>query len=613
MHCIKKVTKDLYWVGGNDRRLNLFENIYPIPNGISYNAYLLLDEKNVLFDTVDKSVSGLFFENLSHALNGRKLDFLIVNHMEPDHCATMDELVLRYPEVKIICNAKTLAMIKQFFTFEIDSRVLIIKEMDTLCSGRHTFTFLMAPMVHWPEAMVTYDQTDNILFSADAFGTFGTVDGSIFADEINFQTAWLDEARRYYTNIVGKYGTQVQSLLKKAAGVQIAMICPLHGPVWRKNLEWFIEKYQYWSTYTPEENGVLIAYASIYGHTENTAAILASRLAEQGVTKVKLYDVSVTHASYILADAFRYSHIILASPTYNAGIFPTMETLVHDLVAHNLQNRTVAVIENGTWAATAGGMMQAELAKCKNLTLLKNTLSLKSALKAEQMEVLDALAAEIGSTIGRSAMPQANAHQIEADAMFKLSYGLFVLTAKNEKDNGCIINTVMQITDTPKRIAIAINKANFTHDMVLKAGRFNLSVLSTDAPFTLFRRFGFHSGRDTDKFSDFSALARSENGVYYLTEYANAFLSADVYEKIDCGTHTLFIADLTEAKVLSDTPSVTYQYYFDHIKPKPQPANEAKKGFVCKICGYVYEGDTLPPDFICPLCKHGAEDFEPLQ
>lgn len=613
MHCVKKITEDLYWVGGNDRRLNLFENVYPIPNGISYNAYLLLDEKTVLFDTVDKSVSGLFFENLAHLLDGRRLDFLIVNHMEPDHCATMNELVLRYPEVCIICNAKTLAMIKQFFSFDIDGRVLLIKEMDTLCSGRHTFTFLMAPMVHWPEAMVTYDTTEQILYSADAFGTFGAVDGIIFADELRFESDWLDEARRYYTNIVGKYGTQVQALLKKAAGVEIRMICPLHGPVWRKNIHWFIEKYLYWSSYTPEEEGVLIAYASIYGHTENAAAIAASRLAEQGITNIKMYDVSVTHPSYILADAFRYSHILLASATYNAGIFPPMETLVHDLVAHNLQNRTVAVIENGTWAATAGKLIKDELAKCKNLTVLENTLSLKSAMKPEQSDDLDALISAIHSTLHRPDEIAPDQSKIEPNAMFTLSYGLFVLTAKDEKDNGCIINTVMQITDSPKRITIGINKTNLTHDMVLKTGKFNISVLSTDAPFTLFQRFGFQSGRDADKFDGFTALARSENGLYYLTDFANAFLSAAVTETVDCGTHTLFIADVTEAKVISHTPSVTYQYYFDNIKPKPQPASEVKKGFVCKVCGYVYEGESLPPDFICPLCKHGAEDFEPLQ
>lgn len=612
MHCVKKITQDLYWVGGNDRRIHLFENVYPVPGGVSYNAYLLLDEKTVLFDTVDKAVSGLFFENLEHALAGRKLDFLVVNHMEPDHCATMDELILRHPEVHVICNAKTLAMIKQFFSFPIDSRALVIKEGDTFCSGRHTFTFLMAPMVHWPEAMVTYDATEQILFSADAFGTFGTVDGSIFADENEVDSAWLDEARRYYTNIVGKYGTQVQALLKKAAGVEMKMLCPLHGPVWRKNIGWFIEKYQYWSTYTPEEEGVLIAYASIYGHTENAAAIAAARLAEKGVTKIKMYDVSATHPSYILADAFRYSHLLLASATYNAGIFSPMETLVHDLVAHNLQNRTVAVMENGTWAATAGGLIKAELAKCKNLTVLENTLTLKSALKPEQSETLDALVAALCDTMQQPA-PAVSPAKIEPSAMFKLSYGLFVLTARDGKDNGCIINTVMQITDTPKRISIAVNKANLTHDMVLKTGCFNISVLSTEAPFTLFQRFGFQTGRNADKFTDFTAAARSENGLYYLTEYANSYISGRVIQTVDCGTHTLFIADVTEAKVLSSTPSVTYQYYFDHIKPKPQPAGETKKGFVCKICGYVYEGDTLPPDFVCPLCKHGAEDFEPLK
>ncbi len=611
MHCVKKITNDLYWVGGNDRRTNLFENIYPIPNGVSYNSYLLLDEKTVLFDTVDKAVSARFFENLEYVLNGRKLNYLIVNHMEPDHCATMSELVLRYPELYIICNQKTLAMIKQFFSFDIDSRVFVIKEGDTLSSGKHNFTFLMAPMVHWPEAMVTYDATDKILFSADAFGTFGAVDGSIFADELDFEKVYLDEARRYYTNIVGKYGAQVQALLKKAATVEINMLCPLHGPVWRKNLSWIFEKYNKWSSYTPEENGVLIAYGSIYGHTENAASIIASRLAEQGVTNIKMYDVSLTHPSYIVSDAFRYSHIVLASATYNGGIFSPMEALVNDLVAHNLQNKTIAVIENGTWAASAGKLIKDELSKCKNITLLENVLSLKSSLKAEQTEAVSELVCAIVDSMPK-AENTVDTSKIEPSAMFKLSYGLFVLTAKGQKDNGCIINTVMQITDNPKRITIAVNKANFTNKMILDSGCFNVSVLTTDTPFSIFERFGFSSGKDTDKFEGFNSVARSENGLYYLTEYSNAFISAKVTQSIDCGTHTLFIADVTEAAVLSNAESVTYQYYFDNIKPKPNQTAEKKKGFVCKICGYIYEGETLPADFVCPLCKHPAEDFEPI-
>ncbi|MBQ6324605.1 MAG: FprA family A-type flavoprotein, partial [Clostridia bacterium] len=325
MHCVKQITQDMYWVGGSDRRLALFENVYPIPNGVSYNAYLVLDEQTVLFDTVDRSVSEVFFENLEYLLAGRPLDVLVVNHMEPDHCATMSELVLRYPDVKIYTNAKALAMIRNYFTFDIDSHITVVKEMDTLCTGRHTYAFVMAPMVHWPEAMVSYDTTEKILFSADAFGTFGALNGNIFADEVNFETEYLDDARRYHTNIVGKYGTQVQALLKKAAKLEIAMICPLHGPVWRKHIDWFVDKYQKWSTYTPEEDAVMVAYASVYGHTENVANIIASKLADGGVRNVKVYDVSVTHPSVIVSEAFRVSHIVFASTTYNAGIFVNME------------------------------------------------------------------------------------------------------------------------------------------------------------------------------------------------------------------------------------------------------------------------------------------------
>ena len=611
MYCVKAIHPDLYWVGANDRRLALFENVYPISRGVSYNSYVLLDEKTVLLDTVDKSVSDQFFENVAHVLNGRRLDYLIVNHMEPDHCGTIEQLVLRYPEVKIVCNAKTVQMIKQFFTFDIDSRAVLVKEMDTLCTGRHTLAFVMAPMVHWPEAMVTYDTTDKVLFSADAFGTFGAINGNLFADEVNFETEYLDDARRYYTNIVGKYGTQVQTLLRKAATIDIQTICPLHGPVWRKNIGWFIDKYVKWSTYTPEENAVMIAYASVYGNTANVADILASKLADAGVRNVKVYDVSNTHPSVLVAEAFRCSHLVFASTTYNAGIFVTMETLLHDIVAHNLQNRTVALIENGTWAPTAGGLMRKLLSGLRGIDILEDSLTVRSSLKEDQLEALDRMAAAIAASVRPEAPIVQNEKQIEPNAMFKLSYGLFVLTAKDDRDGGCIINAVNQITDSPKRISIAVNKANATHDMIARTGAFNLSVLTTETQFPLIQRFGFQSSRDADKFADYAFAARSENGLIYVTESSNAFISAKVVQALDYGTHTVFIADVTEAKVLSNAPSLTYAYYFEHVKPKPAALSE-QKGWVCKICGYIYEGDDLPADFICPLCKHGAEDFERL-
>ena len=399
MHCVKKVTDDLYWIGGSDRRLALFENVYPIPRGVSYNSYVLLDEKTVLLDTVDASISGLFFENLEYVLNGRTLDYLIVNHMEPDHCAVIGDVVRRYPDVKLVCNAKTVPMLKQFFNFPVEDRTVIVKEMDTLCTGKHTFAFVMAPMVRWPEAMASYDTVDKILFSADGFGTFGAINGNLFADEVNFERDWLDDARRYFINIVGKYGVQVQNLLKKAATLEIKMICPLHGPVWRENLGWFIEKYDTWSSYKPEDQAVMIAYASIYGNTENAAEILASKLADKGVKNIAMYDVSVTDPSVIVSESFRCSHLVFAAPSYNGGIFTKMETVLSELKAHSLQNRTVAIMENGTWAPVAGRQMREIFAGMKNIELLEEGVTIRSAVKEAQEASLEALAEKIASSL----------------------------------------------------------------------------------------------------------------------------------------------------------------------------------------------------------------------
>mgnify|MGYP002774529300 CR=1 FL=1 len=399
MYNVMQINDDVTYVGASDRKLALFEAVYPLVNGVSYNSYLVNDEKTVLLDTVDRSVSGVFFENIAHVLDGRKLDYVIVNHMEPDHAATLGELVLRYPEVKIVTNAKVVAMIKQFFDFDVDARVQVVAEGDTFSTGKHTFTFAMAPMVHWPEVMVTFDTMDGILYSADAFGTFGALAGNVFADEVDFENKWLDEARRYYTNIVGKYGPQVQMALKKALALDIKMICPLHGPIWRENIAWFVDKYNKWSTYTPEDNTVLIAYASIYGGTENAANILASELAKKGIKNITMIDVSVTHPSYIISEAFRCSHIVFAAPTYNAGIFTPMETLLLDLVAHNLQNRTVAFIENGSWAPISAKLMGDIVAKMKNMTVLASKATLKSTVKDAQREELKTLASEIAETL----------------------------------------------------------------------------------------------------------------------------------------------------------------------------------------------------------------------
>ena len=615
MHCVKKVMDDLLWVGANDRRLAMFEGVYSVPRGVSYNSYLLIDEKTVLFDSVDKAVRQRFLENVAEGLGGRTLDYLVVQHTEPDHAHVIMELVQKYPEMTIVGNTKILAFLKQFndCRFDFDSRFIFVGEGDTLETGRHLLHFVMAPMVHWPEVMVTYDSTEGILFSADAFGSFGALNGALFADEVDFARDYLDEARRYYTNIVGKYGPQVKSLLEKASGLDIRVICPLHGFVWRNGFKDIISKYLHWCSYEPEERGVMIAYASVYGNTENAAEILSSQLRERGI-KTEMFDVSVTHSSEIVAAAFKWSHLVFASTTYNAGIFISMEELLNDLTAHNIQNRTVAIIENGSWAATSGGLIKEKLEKCKKMTILDDMVSIRSAVKDGQRLELVSLAEAIAAGFPQpKAEPEkAGENKVDPAALYMLSYGLFVLTTRDgEKDNGCIINTASQITAGPGPICISVSvcKSNHTHAMIEKTGAFNVSVLTENATFEIFKQFGFQSGRDTDKFAGCKYDARTENGIRYLPEYANSVISASVTGSCDLGTHTVFFAEVTQSFVLSDAPSVTYRYYFDHIKPDAPPPAEGKKGYVCRICGYVHEGDTLPDDFACPICKHGAEDF----
>ena len=399
MYCTRNVSDSVVWVGASDRRLALFENLFPIPRGVSYNSYLILDEKTALLDTTDASVTRQYLENVSHSLNGKPLDYLIINHMEPDHCANIAELLLRYPHLTLVGNAKTFAFVSQFYDLDLTGRTLTVKEGDTLCLGSHTLHFFLAPMVHWPEVMVTYEETEQILFSADGFGTFGAINGNLFADEVNFERDWLDDARRYFINIVGKYGVQVQNLLKKAATLEIKMICPLHGPVWRENLGWFIEKYDTWSSYKPEDQAVMIAYASIYGNTENAAEILASKLADKGVKNIAMYDVSVTDPSVIVSESFRCSHLVFAAPSYNGGIFTKMETVLSELKAHSLQNRTVAIMENGTWAPVAGRQMREIFAGMKNIELLEEGVTIRSAVKEAQEASLEALAEKIASSL----------------------------------------------------------------------------------------------------------------------------------------------------------------------------------------------------------------------
>ena len=611
MYCTRKVTEDLIWVGANDRRLAMFEGVYSVPEGVSYNAYILKDEKTVLFDTADKAVEKVFFENVAHALGGRTLDYIVVQHVEPDHSALLSQLLLRYPEAQVIATARALDMIARFYGPLANERA--VGEGDVLETGRHRLHFLLAPMVHWPEVMVTYDEADGILFSADAFGTFGALNGALFADEVDFFRDYLDEARRYYTNIVGKYGMQVQALLKKASSVKISMICPLHGFVWRKNLSAYIEKYDLWSRYEPEKIGVMIAYASVYGNTENTAEILACRLRDAGI-ETDMYDVSVRPGSDVVSAAFKWSHLVFASTTYNGGIFIRMEEALRDLAAHNIQNRIVALIENGSWAPQSGNQMRAILEKCGNIRILDEKVTIRSALADSQLPEIDRMVEAIRATMPAAAVTSAASFEGETEpsAMFRLTYGLFALSAREEgRDNACVINTCMQVEERPGRLAIAVYKGGLTHDMVAKTGRFAVSVLTEEAPLALFERFGFQSGRDKDKLAGFTAFARGVDGLIYLTENANARFNCRVTQAVDCGDHTLFVGDVEESAVLSDAPSMSYGFYREHVKPAP--AAEKKTGWVCKVCGYVYEGETLPEDFVCPLCKHGAADFEKME
>ncbi|GMO25634.1 MAG: hypothetical protein Ta2B_05300 [Termitinemataceae bacterium] len=624
MYNTVKVTDEVFWIGGSDRRPTVFEGVFPIPRGVSYNSYLVMDKETVIVDTVDISVSSIFFENIEHLLGDKAPDYVIINHMEPDHSATLAALVARYPKIKIVATDLAFTMMQQYFNFDVLANAR--KADSPLSSGKHTFNFTAAPMVHWPEVMITYEGTEKILFSADAFGTFGAFNGNLFADEVNFERDWLDDARRYYTNIVGKYGDQVQAALDKVVKLDISMICPLHGPIWRKNINWFIEKYSRWSTYTPEDNSVLIAYASVYGNTENAVNILASELAACGIKNISVYDVSQTDTSYILSEAFRCSHLVFASTTYNAGIFIKMEQLLLDIKEHNLLKRNVSIIENGSWAPAAGDLMT-EIFEQLNWNIIGQRVTLLSSVKDKQLADLKQLAFDIAKTFPDTSVAKHDPKNAPLNnaAFFKMTYGLFLLTARDgEKDNGCIINSAVQLTDVPKRINIAVIKANFTNDMILKTGVFNVTSLSIDTPFEVFKQFGFQSGRTVDKFSicrnrdpkedekGEPIPRRSTNGLIYAPKAGNAFFSCKVINSVDYGTHTLYTADVTEAALLSNTPSATYQYYADNIKPKPPVSKAKKKGYVCKVCGYIHEDDDLPSDFVCPLCNHDASYFEKL-
>ena len=595
-----KITDDILYVGVNDHQVDLFEGQYVVPHGMSYNSYVIRDEKIAVMDTVDAKFTHEWLDNLSAALEGRKPDYLIVQHMEPDHAANIHNFMKVYPDTTVVANGKTFTMMGNFFRdMDLTGKTLEVKSGDTLCLGKHTLAFVFAPMVHWPEVMVTYDATEKVLFSADGFGKFGALD---------VEEDWDDEARRYYIGIVGKYGAQVQNLLKAAATLDIQTICPLHGPVLTENLGHYLEKYNIWSSYAVESEGVMIAYTSVYGHTKKAVELLAEKLREKGCPQVVVCDLARTDMSKAVENAFRYGKLVLATTTYNSEIFPFMRDFIQHLTERNYQKRTVGLIENGTWAPMAAKVMKKMMEGCKNITWLEPVVKIMSSLIQENMEQLEAVAAELCKDYIAQSAERANKNDLTA--LFKLGYGLYVVTSNDgEKDNGLIVNTVTQLTDNPNRVAVNINKENYSHHIIKKTGVMNVNVLSVDAPFALFENFGFQSGRQADKFAHWKTY-RADNGLPFLAQYINAFLSLKVEQYVDLGTHGMFICTVTEARVISDKPTMTYAYYQENVKPKPQ--TEGKKGFVCKICGYIYEGDTLPDDFVCPLCKHGAADFEPI-
>ena len=594
-----KITSDIKYIGVNDHQVDLFEGQYVVPNGMAYNSYVILDEKIAIMDTVDKNFTHQWLDNIRDTLAGRQPDYLVVQHMEPDHSANIANFLSLYPEAQVVSSAKAFAMMKNFFGTDYADRRIVVGEGDTLTLGKHTLTFVTAPMVHWPEVIVTYDPYDKVLFSADGFGKFGALD---------VEEDWACEARRYYIGIVGKYGPQVQALLKKAATLDISIICPLHGPVLTENLGYYINLYDIWSSYKVESEGIVIAYTSVYGNTKAAVELLAKKLKENGCPKVVVNDLARCDMAEAVEDAFRYGKLVLATTTYNADIFPFMKAFIHHLTERNYQNRTIGLIENGSWAPLAAKVMRSMLEKSKNITFTDTTVKILSALSDDSKAQIDALAQELCQEY--LARQDATANKNDMTALFKLGYGLYVVTSNDgTKDNGLIVNTVSQVTNSPDRIAVTINKQNYSHHIIRQTGIMNVNCLDTTAPFDLFQNYGFQSGRSVDKFAGIQEL-RSDNGLRFLPDHINSFLSLKVEDYVDLGTHGMFLCSITEARVMGQKGSMTYAYY--HANVKPQPQTEGKKGYVCKICGWVYEGEPLPEDIVCPLCKHGYADFEPI-
>ena len=594
------ISNDIKYLGVNDHDIDLFEGQYVVEKGMAYNSYAIIDEKIAILDTVDARFRHEWLDNIQNTLSGRTPDYLIIQHMEPDHSANIANFINAYPDVKVVATAKAFVMMKQFFGTDFEDNRIVVSEGDTLSLGKHNLSFFTAPMVHWPEVMVTYDACDKVLFSADGFGKFGALDA---------QEDWACEARRYYIGIVGKYGTQVQNLLKKASTLDINIICPLHGPVLSENLGYYINLYNIWSSYSVETEGIVIAYTSVYGNTKMAVEKLAEMLRSKGCPKVVVNDLARCDMAEAVEDAFRYSKLVLATTTYNADVFPFMREFIHNLTERNYQSRTVALIENGSWAPLAAKVMREMLSESKNLTFAQNTVHIKSALSEESVSELEALADELCRDYIAQQAETANKNDLSA--LFNIGYGLYVITSNDgKKDNGLIVNTVSQVTNTPNRLAVTINKDSYSHHVIKQTGIMNINCLSTDAPFSVFENFGFKSGRSANKFEN-RELLRSDNGLAFLPRYINSFMSLKVEQYIDLDTHGMFICSITESRVISSAETMTYTFYQSNVKPKPE--TEGKKGFVCKICGYIYEGDALPDDFICPLCKHGASDFEPIE
>ena len=594
-----KITEDIRYIGVNDHDVDLFEGQYVVPNGMAYNSYAIIDEKIAIMDTVDGRFTHEWLDNLQNTLGDRKPDYLIVQHMEPDHSANIMTFMQVYPGTKIVASAKAFAMMGQFFGTDFKDNRVVVAEGDTLSLGKHTLTFVTAPMVHWPEVFVTYDSYDKVLFSADGFGKFGALD---------VEEDWACEARRYYIGIVGKYGAQVQNLLKKAAGLDIQSICPLHGPVLTENLGYYLDLYNTWSSYEAETEGIVIAYTSIYGNTKKAVELLADKLRAKGCPKVVVNDLARCDMAEAVEDAFRYNKLVLATTTYNADVFPFMKEFIHHLTERNFQNRTVALIENGSWAPLAAKTMKGMLEGSKKLTFAEPVVQIKSALNEESTAQVEALAEALCADY--LAQQSETANKQDLSALFRIGYGLYVVTSNDgKKDNGLIVNSITQVTNSPNRIAVTINKENYSHHVIKQTGIMNVNCLTQDAPFSVFETFGFQSGRSVDKFAGIEPL-RSDNDLAFLPKYINAFMSLKVEQYVDLDTHGMFICSITESRVISSVETMTYTYYQNNVKPKP--ATEGKKGFVCKVCGYIYEGDVLPEDFICPLCKHGAADFEPI-